>query len=229
MSTGSQDGFLVCVWKSDSFAHRGVWQSHCITSGPAESSVSLCCVWWGGGKCRWAVGRGWRRGRLRDILFLSHLWLEIPLDALSLTFVFSPSPYLPPLASRPSRFVSVCLPPSLPSAFMPLCFSLGESSHLLPTLPYVSKFSPVLFLPSRHTWGWNWATSLTPSAISGDYCNAVCIHLCFYLPSQSFVVIFFFILLWLNRWWWTTFRHIRECRSNLKCSVFYQTRGMGLF
>lgn len=124
----------------------------------------------------------------------------------------------------------LCVSPTfLTLSFHASLFFSRWISHLLPTLPYVSKFSPVLFLPSRHTWGWNWATSLTPSAISGDYCNAVCIHLCFFLPSQSFVVIFFFILLWLNRWWWTTFRHIRECRSNLKCSVFYQTRGMGLF
>lgn len=127
VSSVSPDGFLVSVWKSDSFTHRGVWHSHCIASGPAECSVSLCCVWWGGGRCRWAVGRGDRRGWQRDILLFYHLWLEIPPLLSSWLHRHSPchlpSPYLPhhpPLCSRHSCFFSVILPPFLCSAFVPL-------------------------------------------------------------------------------------------------------------
>ena len=78
---------------------------------------------------------------------LSHLTsLSSVLCPLCLTSLTSP---LSPLFSRHPVFISV--PPTfLASAFV-LVFSLCvyESSHLLPTLPQVSKFSPV-FLPPFH-------------------------------------------------------------------------------
>lgn len=97
---------------------------------------------------------------------------------------------VPPLCSRPFPVFSVCLTPFLSSAFTPL-FSLcvSESSHLLPTLPYFSKFSPALFFPVLwRTRGWNRATAVTPSAISGDYCNN-CVHPSVFPPSRLHFVL----------------------------------------
>lgn len=56
----------------------------------------------------------------------------------------------------------------------------------LPTLPYVSKFSPVLFLPLCLTSVWNWATSLTPSLeITAALCASICVSI------FSFTLFFF--------------------------------------
>uniref|UniRef100_A0A4W6EIA8 Disco interacting B n=1 Tax=Lates calcarifer TaxID=8187 RepID=A0A4W6EIA8_LATCA len=45
-----------------------------MASGPAESFVSLCWVWWGGGRCRWAVGRR-GRGSVKKIHYILVLFV----------------------------------------------------------------------------------------------------------------------------------------------------------
>lgn len=147
VSAGSPDGFLVRVWKSDSFAHGGVWQSYCMASGPAESFVSLCWVWWGGGRCRWAVGRRGRgvgRGVLKGHCSLPSLWIGIPPSSPVLCHspVVTSSPSLPhssALSSFPvlSPRVSHLSRPQLSCcSVFSLSFCVSESSHhLMPTLP----------------------------------------------------------------------------------------------
>lgn len=57
--------------------------------------------------------------------------------------LFLSSSSLPPLCFRRSRFISVCLPPFFPSAFMPLCFvSVNHPFTCLRfrTFPYLVLF-----------------------------------------------------------------------------------------
>lgn len=173
-----------------------VWQSHHIALGPAESSVSLC---WAGGveedaEQLWAeVIGGFVWGTLCFHSTLSSECTATHLWHLS----FSSSSTLSPLCCRYSCFTSMCPPTFFVLSFHASLFSLcvSESSYLLPTLPYDSKFSPDLFFPSCCGWGRNQATSLTLSAISGDYCNTVRIHLCFHF---LYTVFFFFSLSFLS-------------------------------
>lgn len=103
--------------------------------GQRGSSVGLCCVWWGGGRYRGAVCRGHRSG----VWFFYHLRLATPPPPRSSGCTITRS--LPPLCPRP-LFLSVS-PTFLTLSFQAFLFSLrsSESSHLLPTLLYFSKFS----------------------------------------------------------------------------------------
>lgn len=91
--------------------------------------------------CRQGVEDGMSKGTT-----CSSTSCEIPLDAPSLASV-SLSP--PSVLSK--FYISVHLPHFLTLHFNASLFSLDESPHRLPALPHVSKFSPVLFLPSCRT------------------------------------------------------------------------------
>lgn len=182
--------------KPDSFAHRRVWQSFCIASGPAESSVRLCWVWWGGGSCRWAVGRRDGRWCRKDTAYLSLEYGQVKPVAqdssspvlCSIILIFISFFWL-------HRFIFSAFPffPFLSSVFTLLSFLSVSLNHPI-SCPRFRTFPDLVLFCFSLLWGWNRATCLTPAVISRDYCNTVWVQLCFHHLLYHFFSFFSLLL-----------------------------------